>query len=792
MRGMKFDHVALAVAFAVAVSGCASGLAPAPQSAPALAIDRQSFVQRLAFPETVDWSTGRVSLAEADRLRASRPEAAARQRRVQAVTASWNRVPTQFGAPANSKISSAPAYDFRAKKAYWVTDNGYLLIANIDINTGAASGLVARKIPGTDTFPNTAVTVSNDGNRLYLCSAQGNFYAVDALTGANVAGSPVAMGGANANVGFTAPAFIDARASRDDGQYETIYAINNSGRLYRMHMTALTGTPPQLSNPDSYQLPLNTASASYGELFRGGPVVIDGRATIGSWYKHSTTSTLDRGYVYHFDTGVRDPLATSGGAGTLTNKVALNGPVWAPPAVEVNDALTPVFAFAPTGYVVSMVDLATGDQAQTVSLLVDKTSVTSGTLAGYTYELAGNKEVTVAPVASGGVTDVCAIADDTTLSLPQGNLAGKPWIDVSGLYAAARYDGSVATPIWGYAKYRVTTDDVTVNGTVRAILDAQIDLKVSSSSNANGNLNPDPLRIFRVANTLTTGAVWTAGTITPSTRPGFEGSGADPFTLNNLNSHADVEFTPVGHNAESFKNGSRYLWSGKGLVTAPDADYTFGLAHKELPYQNTANNNGQPFKDSAPRFAGSGDPKLLITLSNNAIATPTMAVPVTIDSSRHQIYIVNTNALYTVSYASPTYDAAADPFTSTAFAERKLSFGDASKTFFALTSLGRNAGAGPIESSRFVANRTAPLFTGTYVYVQDHHPTLARTTVTRFNVGTAGAAATYVDAVDLTATQALADRGATYMAYDYVGANLYAGSYDADSNAGHAWMLTQQ
>lgn len=785
MRGMKLDHVAVTTAMAIALAGCTTSLAPTARTAPAIAFDRQAVLAEMAHPATSDWSDSRLTSVEVDRLRIQpvaadkrRSEAKAMQRKLLALSSAYNASSDGFGGTASTgRISSAPAYSFWTDQGYWITEQGWLLRRTMSSGVTAAF-----RISSTDTFVKTALTVSNDGLRVYVVSQQGRFYAFDTQTGANISGSPFAMGGTNGNVPNSSMAFIDPFASRDDGQIETVYAVTHTGTLNRFTVNALKTTPataPTLTHTQAYALPTDN-TAPYTELFRSSPVAIGGKIVLGTWRRHSTDPTLDNGRVLYYDTGLAGipTSATQTTTGSLIRAVGMASPIWAAPAVEFNNSFVPVYAFAPTGYVVSMVDLATGDQAQSVPLLVNQTTPTSGSLANYNYGTSGVVTVTKNAVSGGGVS----IADDTSLTLP---LSGK-WLDNGKFYAAKRYDGDVATPIWAYTRFEVTNADVTVSGAQRAIIDAKVQLKCIESSNANGASNPAPLRSFRVSNHLAgTSTLWDETNITPTNRPAFEDAAS--FTHSTLKAHESVELLPNAGN--SFTKNSNYNWSAKGLVTAPGQFYSFGFAHDDLPYVNTASNNGQPFKASTPQFDGGTNPRLILTLSGQGLETSTMSTPVTIDSLNKRIYAVNTNALYSMSYASATYDGLAEPFVSESLSERKTSFSDVNATYFSLTALGRNTSAGPVSNSVYVANMTAPLFTGTNIYVQDHHGGANATTVNRF---TPGLPATLAESFSLTGASADAKRGTPYMSYDYVGSKLYLGSYDPGSTTnGRVWVLNQ-
>jgi hypothetical protein len=767
------------LALAIASVGCATGVVPAPQHAPVLGIDRQALLSEMAHPATTDWSDSRLSSPELERLRLA-PVSEARQkamadtqRQLQALTNAYNASSTTFGgvAGAAGRVSSAPAYSFWTNEGYWLTESGWLLKRNM--GNGAVTAFRINNAAPGDTFVNTSLTISNDGLRAYAVSTQGRFYAVRTSDGSHVMGSPFAMGGASASVPTSAAPFIDPLASRDDGQIETIYAVNHSGTLFRFYMHALHNAPANwtVSVPQSYTLPANS-TAPYTELFRGAPVVIGGRLVIGTWRRHATDSFMDAGTLIYFNTGINGlpASATATGTGTLVRSVGLPSPVWCSPALEFDDFLNPTYAFVPTGYVVTMVELATGQQVQSVPLLAPATTPVSGTMSSLTYS--GGvvaTPVSVTPVANGTVT----VTNNASRTVPTTNAATDPNL----LVPTFIYDGSNNTPFWAYLKFMVTSAHVTVNNTARAIIDAKVRLRVNSPSNQNGNQNPDPVQIFRVGNTLSTGTTsWSSANVTPANRPAFESGSA--FTHANLNSHSAVELDNYGQN--SFSNNGTYDFGARGLVTAPNQEYSFGMAHTELPWANTAPNNGQPFKTSAPRFFGGTSPTLLLTLSTNGLTTPTMATPVTIDSLNNRIYAVNTNALYAISYAG------------TLFSDRVAAFSDSTRTYFSLTSLGRSGAAGPTASGAFVANVTAPLFTGTNIYVADHHPGANTATVNRFTPGLPPTL--NADVVTLSGTTD-GRRPSSYMAYDFIGSRLYLGTHNPDpavtTNNGRAWVLFQ-
>lgn len=344
----------------------------------------------------------------------------------------------------------------------------------------------------------------------------------------------------------------------------------------------------------------------------------------------------------------------------------------------------------------------------------------------------------------------------------------------------------------GLAKFDIAQADLVVGGTERAIIDAKVELRCNSSSNSNGNLNPapDPLRSFVVNNNLSTGAAWTDANMTPANRPPFTDNAA--FNHANLNGHSASE---LGNAGNSFQNGQRYTWSAKGLVSTVGT-YSFGYAHPELPYVNSAPNNGQPFKTSAPRFDGSDKVVLRITRSGEGFSTPTMSNAVTIDSTNRRIYVLNTNCLYSVSYESPTYEAAT-PWDVTAFGERKAYFNSPASTYFHLTRLGQDldspGSAGPLStvpSKQYVANVAAPLYDGSKIWVMDNHPAYNRTAITKFTPGTPPVQADFSLLAD---TGGEVKKPSSYLTYDWDGSKVIFGTFDstAASTKGRVHVYTR-
>ncbi|MNS62324.1 hypothetical protein D3C72_953810 [compost metagenome] len=567
--------------------------------------------------------------------------------------------------------------------------------------------------------------------------------------------------------------------------------LSNAGSLVRFFVNAPHTTPATTATvvrKETLSLPRNN-TATHTELFRSAPVVIGGKAVIGSWRRtNSGASSLDMGTILYANTGVNYvPAATTTATGSVTTSIATSSPIWAPPAVEFDDNLNPVYAFVPTGYVVTIADLNTGDQIQSPPLLVHATTPQSGNLTAAPDAGVSSRTVTA-------LTNACLTIGNTT-AVPLVNTTTQ-WKDTVDVAAAETYDNTITEAVYGYMKFAISGADLDPSntGSPRAILNAVLELRCNSASNTGAK----KLRSFRVSNNTSTGGAWDNTISSPTIRPRFENGTA--FSLATLNANKAYELVGLAQTGPTFSNNSKPSWSAKGLVTAAGT-YSFGLALEDRGYVNTASNNGMPNRTSAPQFGGatSGNPpKLTLELSANGLATPTMTAPVTIDSANRRIYAVNTNALYVTSYASPTYDVTSNPYDAASFIERKATFSDQTKTYFALTQLGRVFG--PTSGGQYIANLTAPLFTGSAIYVQDHYSNATATTnqtaITAFTPAAAGAfaAPTFSHAYNLTTAavggNADAQRGGTYMCYDFAG-RLYASTYSNTANAGRLWVISQ-
>ena len=743
----------------------AAGCAPPPAAPPAVtgfALAPAADLRKLAEPTAHQWSTGLVNSPAIQRARLAHQATRATRapRELQNVTTNWDSLSTAFPG-ASGKISSAPSYFYGTASCYWITESGWLLKYNQQTNTKSAW-----RVSLTDTFPNTSVTLSSDGARAYLVSAEGKLHVVSTADGTHATGSPVALGGTSPYVPFGTPVFIDSLASQG-GVNETVYAVTAQGTLKRLISSRGAGGN-SVTLVDSFALPLVA-----GEVVRSSPVVLRGKAVITTW-RRSTAGVYDhaddKGAVIYYDTKVTTPGTgvTSGIAGQIGAPVVLEAPLWAPPAVETDDDLSPLLAFVPAGNGVAMVDLVGGRWARSVPLVVDSAATATGDLAGYSYTSAS----TVLPVKN--------IVANGAATITTGDGAGAG--DTAQVFGAKQVSSTNAAQVYGYARFSVTDQDLTAGNVLKAVFGARLDLRNLVNSNHLAFYNPLPPRLFRVHNELSAaGTDWLSTNLSFAARPPHMDGTAFDQTAGALTARATWELSRTGTSV--FVAGLDYTWDATGQIAQPGQDYTVGFVHTQLHSAPTL--FGGLLSVPSPRFkggAGADGPRLYLTASDAGMANPTLSAPVTIDSLDQQIYAVNTNALFKLSYANTTSN----------WTQGVANFVDDDQTRFALTSTGADAAnAGPLHTgaTRFVEPVTAPLFDGTYVYVHANHPGYTRSTITRFAIGAASAGPTQSG----TALLLPANSGGLtpFMSHDYVSNRLFLATYDTGTSAGRAWMVNR-
>jgi hypothetical protein len=821
---------------ALALVACTAPVPSAQQqpAQPAFAIDRQALVQHMAYPDTVDWSANHYTTKDVDRIRHTVPTATSRQRRVQAMS--------QVANFAIGKCSNAPAWDLNSKHVYYLSDTGtlynYVVAAN-GATTLSSSGQVKNSGGTAQTFANTQITLSSDGRRAYLTSLQGNFLVIDTATQACLYSTAIGL-----NTTFTQPAaasgappsiclapFIDPVTSRPDGYFETVYAIANNGtsttntcslRRWVVQVPVATPSAPTVTLADTYSIPMITTAPSL-EGVRVSPLVIGGKAMIGTWKKNTTSSKLDIGQLVYYDTkcATQTTTSTSATAGTIRT-IPVADPIWGMPAVDLDDNFAPFFVFVPTASAVTLIDVNGSQTGQCPPLLVDKSTVQTTDASGgtvtpasslhlYPYNTSGIVAVDIDPVVEGnGNYEAITISGNATKLHDNNALT-----DLGKFYSYRDYDGtSPYDSAYGYAKFYFDPAVQTV-GTEPSPRGIN---KLTVRLNANNSSNPgccgkayDPtipnLNAWLVKSTLTTGAAWTTTTITPGTRPTF----LDGTTFNQPGDTSHpldmLPPDPTNNVGNRFRSGNSYDWLADSLI-APGDTKTVGF-YDDNDEVGNGGNNGKPHNVGTPIFDNGGTssrPKLHVELSAAGLFSPAMTVPVTIDAWTQQVYAVNTNALYRLSYQSFTYTGA-NQYNPACVQECLSNFADDQKAFYALTALGSNASYGPTFSSatapttRYVGNQCAPLLTFSSVFVQDNYMTNAgvynRTTIREFNPGTVPTASSYgtppvatgTDQI-LTTLAADAKGPGTYLVFDSDSTRLFAASYDPAAG-GRAWIMNR-
>ncbi|MDB5095585.1 MAG: hypothetical protein JWM80_6 [Cyanobacteria bacterium RYN_339] len=821
----------IAGSLVAALASCAVPVLQAADRAPAFTLDRHELVQRMANPPVVDWSLTHYSTRAADQIRRNEPPAA-KQRRVQALS--------QVSNFAIGKCSNAPAWDLNSKHVYYLSDTGTLFQYTVAAN-GTTSLVMSAQVKdsgGTNqTFANTQITLSNNGRRAYLTSLQGNFLVINTYTGACNFSAAIGL-----NTTFTQPAvaagnppsiclapWIDNATSNSEGQWETVYALSNSGNAaantcsLRRYAVVQIGTAatPTVTLADTYSIPMNTTAPSL-EGVRVSPLVFAGKAVIGTWKKNTTSAKLDIGQLIYYDTKCTAfTTSATSGPGTIRT-IPVADPIWGVPTVDLDDNYAPFFVFVPTASAVTIIDINGAQTGQCPPLLVDKATPPTTDAAGgtvtpaqslhlYPYNTAGIVNVNVNPVV-----DASSNYESITISGNATNLNDSASLtDLTRFYSYRDYNGTAPMDAaYAYAKFYFDPAIQTVGTepTPRGINKVTVRLNANNSSNpgccgqAYDSTIPT-LDCWLVKSTLTTGAAWTTTNITPGTRPTFLDGTSFNSPASNSHPFDNLPFDPTNNVGNRFRSGNTYDWLADSLI-APGDTKTVGF-YDDNDEVGNASNNGKPHNIGTPLFdngTSSNRPLLHVELSSAGLFSPTMTVPITIDSWTQQIYAVNTNALYRVSYQSFAYTGA-NQYNAACVPECISSFADDQKAFYAMTALGANATYGPLfthataPTTRYVGNQCAPLLTYTSVFVQDNFMDTAgaynRSSIREFTFGTVPTASAYgtppvptgTDQI-LTTTAADAKGPGTYLVFDSDSTRLFAASYDPAAG-GRAWILNR-
>jgi hypothetical protein len=341
------------LALTAMLAACA---APAPVMTPKLSLAPVGQVpaERLANPDVYDWSNRVLTGPTIAAHRTVAPD-----RHLQALGATTGIAFNGFAGSAASGHVSAPAYDAKHRRLFWVAENGWLLRRDLATNTDAAFPISATDgATPTDTFPHTNVTLSKDGARVYLCSAQGNFFALDAATGKNLINSPFAMGGLDAAIGYMPAPYVDELAGTPDGAIESVYAITNMGTLFRYYVDGSgLDAAPYVMKAETYNLsgigPYNSSTV-LPERFTISPVAVRGFIyTYATEQRTASSNGWSYAFMRSFDTQARTARLTP----TVGRLMPIWGdqPGWAdqgaigpdsqPPVITLDASLKPAYAF---------------------------------------------------------------------------------------------------------------------------------------------------------------------------------------------------------------------------------------------------------------------------------------------------------------------------------------------------------------------------------------------------------------------------------------------------------------
>ncbi len=852
-------------------------------------VDRQAVLENMAHPPVQDWTYQRLTTAEADRIRHNTPIKPP-SFGIQALG-----YKTSFSTTTNGKLTSSPAYDWKKNRSYALTNDGILLRYQHDAS-GNPTLIEAQQVT-TDalnddgspiggggvaqTFSHTSITMSFNGKRAYVVSQEGNFIAIDVNTGDTLDSYNIGRNTAftsttlNYNIGgtldFTGPEptmpapWIDALASRTDGTLDTVYILGNSGtagstntvKLFRFTIgqdQSIT-TDETFTLSDSYTLPSIINAGAVHEGVRAAPIVLGGKAVIGTWVQDSTTTTTaDFGRVYYYDTKCTTATvgSTTGmGPGNVTAPISLSAPVWATPAVDVDNSFVPYYAFVPVASSIAMIHLPTSQIGQSVSLLVDQQTppttytysygkpvvtvtdpiVPPQSLNNYPYNDSTVEKTIYPDNTVGGTGTPCSVtlSDDNATNLRPSYTVNKT---NDSFFSFRTYDADTdAEPFKGqyaYVKFTLDAANLTITGepTPRALISSSVRLHCSVASNSAGAGGYPAFEGWVVKSEKNdgSGVDWDYDTITPNNRPTFfDGDAFDTAgdystsPLGNGDHDADKLIPSIVNNGtastfQSTAGGLEYDWYTTGKI--PENETRTFAFYDDLDHESsTSHDNGKPHNAGCPKFTNGGTgenkrPKLILELSSRGAPAPAMCIPVTIDSLYQQIWAVNTNAIYRVSYQ--TFTAA--QYSAASIAESMASLADPTKTFYNMTSIGADAADGPLfaatgsPNTRFVGNRTAPLLTNGGVYVMDNDLDSSgrsiKTTLRKFGFGTIptttsdGTFPPVVSTLDITsgAGTVFADAacGTPYMVFEPNEARLYVGTFHptaASPNNGRLWAF---
>lgn len=680
----------------VALTGCQSvGLSPLLPRLVLAAPDRDGALALLASKGNSTWQD--AGLTHAPLLARRR----ATEYRLKSTALAGPQWACAFGAPT----TSAPAFrrsslrysgpePATADEVYVATEAapGGRQIFKVGASDGVVRNgtgwdvLAGLKSPGT--FQRTAVGLSADNKRLYLLTSGGFFIVVDADTGERKFVQKLSASG----FAGLAP-FIDYSNGGGyprSGSNENVFAVSADGSVYRVNAKDGVYTPtawPSAGGQDEALWP-GRPPIDYGGPTQVGafPIVWGGQAFFG---------TLD-GRAVRVDLTTDTPSVTTWWPGAETS--ANNRAITAPAAVAFNDDFAISDVFLPCGDRLAWIDVDApiAEEAVYVSppLAVTKTTPVQGRLDAYPYDAPAKK----------GPYDCLDFASIATNASP----APSRWGNGSGIdgrvFGADGYTSPTdGNNIRGYLQFEVPLG--AYGGAVP--VGGQIEL-----SAANNPATEEDLALYRASNFMPgTNTYWTGMNFSPdidyANRPallsdaigGYKGPVSASSSSTGLPRYAlrfgDLlpvdQATVSGFAWHSFAIVSR----GKQRVAPPSAPESSEAArwHRGVIGTNAT------------------EPKLFVTLDTAAL-TPLengMRCQAAVDEWTKQVWVMGSNAVFELSYASPT-----------AFRSR-------ANVTYSLTAAGRGLDGAPGPSAtgsprRFVFPKGNLLFTGSRLVVADGDP----------------------------------------------------------------------
>ena len=665
----------------------------------------------------------------------------------------------QWACSLSAATSSAPAYRYGERPQWGPEPKGDELVYVATessagtpqvFQVGAADGVIRNAngwdvlagLAGAGELLRTAVGMSADSKRLYLLTSGGYFLAIDADTGERRFAQKLSVSG----FAGLAP-YIDYSNGGGYprvGSDENVFAVAADGSIYRVNVKAGVYTTTAWPAAWSQDAGLWSAQPTidYGDPLVVGafPVVWGGKAYFG---------TLD-GRLVRVDLTSGSPVVTTWLPRSETS-ASFHG-ITAPVALAFDDDFAVSNVFVPCGDRLAWVDVSAPIREEAVyvspPLVVTKTTPVQGRLDAYPYD---------APLVKGpfdciDFASVAASASPTPSRWGNGTGADSRVVGADGYLSPT--DGN---RIHAYLQFEVPT------GAYAGAVPVKAHIELSA---ANKPANDEDLALYRASNFMAaSNTFWTGMNFAPDidyyNRPrllsdvigGYRGPVAASDGTTGLPRYA-VKFSdlePVdqpsvaGYAWHTFAMVSR----GKQRVAPPNAPESSEAArwHRGI------------IGDSAT------EPKLFVTL-DTAASTPLehgLRCQAAVDEWAKKVWVVGSNAVFELSYASPT-----------AFRTR-------AGVTYSLTAAGRGvAGAsGPSQpgtTRRFVFPKGNVLFTGSKLIVADGDPALGRFFVNQLS---APLVAGGDNLTDHYAAPTGSNQVGQQMLYDYAAGSAYMVGQDA-------------